>query len=784
MSTGNNYITSEIVFGDQFADVRFVFNGKPQTKISAHATVLRIECPTLFDKCIRDKQNFGEYSVALTNWNSEAFCIFLELLYGGYNNRALKHVRDIFDLCKKFNVPQIVNKLLKHFDEFSSDTVFDVIQACLDLNNDSNLAKALQFVTDNFSSMLVSDKFLQATVNTVCEILKINCVADFQGEREIIDAVARYIIANSDHKNDHPPFSAIIKLIRFPTLSPLDFGRVLDDYPNLLTTAEAVEIFKELNGVRENNLGFSNINRLDDTQFLNKEPETNYSQIFIDKEISKTVTGLFPVDVTTTFTVNKSIVITEIWLCNAIEREIKIKGCLRKHFGSMLTFFDGKTTVNSERFSTSFLLDRFVVLKPGQKYTIDITYICKDVLAYNTNADPSCHKTAESDGIKLLFEKLNPMIRSVVVKPLPSSINTGKTPDENGLLYLYNQLSGSKKTNIEYKNNGLPTVNLMNTHTEISTKFLIEEPVGEQLQIFVDKERSKTLVGIIPKTPTTMFTVNKPIVMTRIWLCNATHKIIDFMATLRKENGDDLATVAGQTTVNSGNFSSGHSLNRLVVLEPNNIYHIDINYQYEELLEYNSNSGPTCPCVVVKDDVELNFTRLHPMIRSIVIKSYDDPEIVVLSEKPANYRSGYVQIFADKDRSISMKGVIPKSPKTVFTVNRPITMIQVWLCNAQEKTINVSCELTTAGGKHLASFSGNTVVNSSNFSAQFLFNRLVRLVPNKKYCIDIKYLCNDTVKYNTSSDPNGSKLISKDGIEINLEQLNPMIRSVVVKKID
>lgn len=129
--------------------------------------------------------------------------------------------------------------------------------------------QTLSSISNNFSEIISSPKFLTIKPEILKLILKVDTVDNSFNEYDLFDVVMKWTRCVCDTNNEHDNglikrriLDNLLQLIRFPSMTYEMFGKCIDREPDLLTSDEISAIFLNIATGKKNSFGYSDVKRI------------------------------------------------------------------------------------------------------------------------------------------------------------------------------------------------------------------------------------------------------------------------------------------------------------------------------------------------------------------------------------------------------------------------------------------------------------------------------------------------------------------------------------------
>lgn len=359
----------------------------------------------MYEKLIAGKTH-GSCLITVDNINVDLFRTFLEIVYVGQCDQQFIVHNELVAFCQEYELPNIEQKLHSAMENLNIDNVTLILQTSIDHNFVDVKARAMNFVRENLSAILKSNRVHKVRPDVFREILQVDDIVDAGfSEISMADAVSRYIEANGDVDKDGyekaQPFVELIKCIRFPSMKPEDFAHCVQTYSNLLTAEESVKIFVHVMTVANSYSGDFPVRP---RNIIVKEPIVETMEMTFVEE-NKRNNGTIP-KIRSIFSVNTAVVITDVFLYDNIGTKCEVSAKIYDPKTHLYASAKGMTN-SSNHYSRSYTFDRLLVLNPGQQYFLDIDYERNAQYFYG---DPK-EKVLSHKNVEIVFDEFNPMLR-------------------------------------------------------------------------------------------------------------------------------------------------------------------------------------------------------------------------------------------------------------------------------------------------------------------------------------------------------------------------------------
>lgn len=356
-------VTSKLLNNPELSDVGFEFND--DVKYCSHKFILSVRSSvfnTMFYGSIPEAANNG--LVQIVDISSAGFFELLRFLYTDQVNLTIENIKEVIYAAHKYDVKRLGSVCARFLAEhLCHENVIDYLANIHIYNNESS-DECLKYIDLNIRE-LISHNY--RTIYALDEEpLKLLLIRDSLNIKEInlfafLLTWAKKRLSNDNLivqtvvQNTKEKFMDLFKLIRFPSMSILDFSSTFKFAPNFFTNEEILAVFKYISTMQKchlENLNYSALARA--SPFVMLILKTN---------------GKFPKGhalKTVTFTVRKYLKIHHF--------------CLSNHEGSLerfqLKLF--KSGVDQPLFSANISSStprilcetKLVLLAPDQKYTL------------------------------------------------------------------------------------------------------------------------------------------------------------------------------------------------------------------------------------------------------------------------------------------------------------------------------------------------------------------------------------------------------------------------------
>ncbi|XP_054714892.1 uncharacterized protein LOC129224464 [Uloborus diversus] len=234
---------------EKFADVKFIIKKgkKSKSSILAHKAILAVGS-TKFEEMLFGPGSYGMspkdmLEIEINNVSFGAFRNIVEYLYTDevyFEDDSL--VVETFVTAKNFEIQPLVDKCEAFFEsrELSEENVCSMLNLSVTNKIEALKNRCIQFIQENTSEILRTQKFLECNITTIRTIFKLQELS-LRSEAELFEAAMRWSCSCgvSNHRNQIEP---LLKCIRFLTMSPNVFSSLVKHYPNILSSKEALDI--------------------------------------------------------------------------------------------------------------------------------------------------------------------------------------------------------------------------------------------------------------------------------------------------------------------------------------------------------------------------------------------------------------------------------------------------------------------------------------------------------------------------------------------------------------
>lgn len=234
------------------ADVEFSLSSKMfrgESKVAAHKIILAASSPVFQKMFYVDMMNSAVVSV--TGVSFEAFLEFLQFFYTNQVVLTERNIAEVMKLIEKYDMPKcqlICEQFLK--DTVSSELVLSYYELALLYNCSRGLIKECEeIIAADIATTFKMTSFGQCNYSVMRNIFQmesLNCsefdvftAAMFWGT---VACERKKLVASSE--NIRRELGDCFALIRFPTMSPVEFTVCYNKYPNLLEESEFCDIIR------------------------------------------------------------------------------------------------------------------------------------------------------------------------------------------------------------------------------------------------------------------------------------------------------------------------------------------------------------------------------------------------------------------------------------------------------------------------------------------------------------------------------------------------------------
>lgn len=383
-----------------------------------------------FIMCLRSDEFYEDFKatvgitklIQVDDVSHEAFMEFIKYLYVDCIDISHVNIQDVIKLSIKYGMKELellcLNNLKNDLDE---DNVCQYLNQFLDEKPLEVQASCKEYIALNYSNVLNSPSFLDASENVLKCIISLDPVSDisefklFQStikwairrscktnEKEIVDGKALRVILGSN-----------MKFIRFGAMSAEEFANAQKLAPGLLHNDECNAIFMNILTKATNSFGFSDQRRRKIVPF---------SLVSIDPNKNAVVYVPFSNYSLTKTTENDKL--EKYFIEASVNKTIKVKQlkiCILENCEIFITVYENKKEIFSRN-----------IIKPEKKIHIDLPSITfhsrklyriqyelkvfnsENILKYQANSIVKHVKfSVENDNIEFKFYKINSQIRSI-----------------------------------------------------------------------------------------------------------------------------------------------------------------------------------------------------------------------------------------------------------------------------------------------------------------------------------------------------------------------------------
>lgn len=229
---------SDIIFSCQDS------NGAPQ-KIYAHSWFLVMRSSVFYNDI---QASIGKSQVILIlDYSYETFLSFMRYVYSaGFEIDAI-NVAELFNVGKKYKMGCLLKKINKFIEnvKFSITNVCDYLELSLKVENNQLKANAIEFIGVKGKQIINTESFNSLSPDAVKEILSRDVDIFDVSEVEIFECMmewAKHRCRLNNYEinsiNMRRSLGELIKMIRFTTMSSIEFAECIEKYPGLLSIEE------------------------------------------------------------------------------------------------------------------------------------------------------------------------------------------------------------------------------------------------------------------------------------------------------------------------------------------------------------------------------------------------------------------------------------------------------------------------------------------------------------------------------------------------------------------
>lgn len=414
----------------------FIFNDRRSTDVDifvsddpdvlrVHSNILKLECPKMYALAIDQKH--GSCRIEIPNTSLAALKQFFTFIYTGACE--LKQYNELLMLSMKFSMFVLQKYLSDAIDDLRVENVLEILPICIENQYENLKIKVMDFLGAHFSAIIRSPSFIQIEREVLGIILAIDCVdAAFIREADLFEVIIANVDAKRKQQTRREYLGDLIKLVRFPTMTTIEFAKIVTKYDDVLLPTECCSIFVEISIKTPNGLGFSSDERQHEIRRISSVPseasiKTGKVLAISHKGYKLVKSRKFPSECST-FHVNFPTILTGVVLFNPYQRNAVIKLKLTDQQGNVLY----KTTVElecSEKDSghTRRLdFSKNVELENNKTYMLEVdygnvsTYLTKSIEYWNYDAPAPIYPfSVYKANTEFMFQSLSAMINGFVI---------------------------------------------------------------------------------------------------------------------------------------------------------------------------------------------------------------------------------------------------------------------------------------------------------------------------------------------------------------------------------
>lgn len=250
---------SELYNKIEYSDITFVHGA---TKLYCHNIVFKMQAPDLQKKIIENRCN-DEINVDHIGISFDTFSEIIKFIYTKNMELDFNNIVEVTQFAHNYNL-QSVKEFCRNWikQKLTIKTACIVLQTMMINNEDNLLAEVENFIRLNYKEVIETESFLNSDVSVIRRILSLEKI-ESGSEIDVYNAAEKWA---KQRLSVGKPFTGskmrdilgdLIYLIRFPSMTSLEFTECVTRNAGLLKHDEIGAIYLEINAKHENSYGFN-----------------------------------------------------------------------------------------------------------------------------------------------------------------------------------------------------------------------------------------------------------------------------------------------------------------------------------------------------------------------------------------------------------------------------------------------------------------------------------------------------------------------------------------------